>query len=197
MVPQEIKKADLKAPRYRPQRTSLLTEKFYRTFRKKFPEYKDVPNRDLTRIINSFNEKLWETAISNRDGIELPEGLGVIFIGTCNPPSKRYNTNYSLSVDVDQRVMHRNFESDNYMAKIFYTNYANKYRYQNREVYQFKGCREFTKATSDAYLENWKLYIQVDNYAKINKLFDKQRYKEILRKQQDQLLTEYNEFDLN
>ena len=196
MVPQDIKKADLNAPRYRPQRKTLLTEKYYRAFRKKFPEYKDVPNKVLTRIINTFNEQMWKAAVDNRDGVELPEGLGVIFIGTCNSP-KKYNTDYSLSVEVDQRVKHRNFESDNYLAKIFYTNYSNKYRFLNREVYQFKGCRDFTTAASKAFVENWKMYIQVDNYAKINKLFEKQRFKEILRKRQDEQLIEYNEFDLN
>lgn len=196
MVPQDIKKADLNAPRYRPQRKTLLTEKYYRSFRKKFPEYKDVPNKVLTGIINTFNEQMWIAAVNNRDGVELPEGLGVIFIGTCNSP-KKYNTDYSLSVEVDQRVKHRNFESDNYLAKIFYTNYSNKYRFKNREVYQFKGCRDFTTAASKAFVENWKMYIQVDNYAKINKLFEKQRFKEILNKRQDEQLIEYNEFDLN
>jgi para-nitrobenzyl esterase len=66
----------------------------------------------------------------------------------------------------------------------------------NKAIAQSGG--NFTRGNaSKAFVENWKMYIQVDNYAKINKLFEKQRFKEILNKRQDEQLIEYNEFDLN
>ena len=192
-----MKELDRTAPRFRAVRTSLLKRKFHVAFKEKYPQYKDVPDSVLNKIIHDLNEEIWKSVIDTRDGVELPQGVGVLFIGTCNPPSKRHNTNYHLSNDLEQRVRHRNFESDNYLAKIFYTNYSNKYRFKNREIYQFKGCRNFTIETSAAFVENWKMYIQVDNYSRINKLFDKYMYRDIQHKLDKRKLENYDEFNLN
>ena len=48
--------------------------------------YSSVSN-DKLKVIKSFNGKVWEGVIDNRNGIELPESLGYLFIGSC-PPSK-------------------------------------------------------------------------------------------------------------
>jgi hypothetical protein len=71
-------------------------------------------------------------------------------------------------------IQHRNWESDNYLAKLFYTNYYDsKYGFKFHEIWAFKGCREFTKEIGKAYPENWKKYIQVDHTLKISKLYNR------------------------
>lgn len=192
----KVKKPDLKAPRFRPTRKGLLNEKFCKKFKDKYPQYKDIPDAQIKSILLRFNIKLWEEAITYRDGVELPENLGYIFIGTCNP-AKKQNTDYVNSLKYDMQVSHRNFSSDNYLAKIFYTNFSNKYRLMDREIWQFKGARDFTRSVAKNYPENWKKYIKVENYMLINELFKKRTFKNKCIAEVAELTIEYNEFDLN
>ena len=94
-------------------------------------------------------------------------------------------------------MRHRNFESDNYVAKIFYTNYAGKYKFRHRELLQFKGIREFTRGVSEAYPENWKKYVQVENFEKINKLFKRLKSRRYYVNKTAHDILDYNEFDMN
>ena len=42
--------------------------------------YSSVDNAKLNKVIKSFNGKIWNGVINNRNGIELPESLGYLFI---------------------------------------------------------------------------------------------------------------------
>jgi len=193
---QEIKKADLNAPRYRPNRLSVLDRRFYSEFKKKYPEYKSLPNTEITKIIYAFNELIAENIITNRDGVELPEGLGYCFIGTCRP-AKKQNTDFYTSKIYNKRIKHRNFESDNYLAKIFYSNYANKYKYKYRELWQFKGNKDLRSKIAASYPDNWKTYVQVESFEMINKLYKKHIARTFFQNKLETDLLNYNEFDMN
>lgn len=94
-------------------------------------------------------------------------------------------------------MKHRNFESDNYIAKVFYTNYASKYQFRNRELWQFKGERDFTRTVAETYPVNWKRYIQVENFQLINKLYQNSKGREYYAKKLETDLIDYNEFDMD
>jgi len=192
----EIKQPDLNAPRFRSTRKCLLKPDFFKRFRKKYPQYAETSDKALRDIIGLHNETLWKQVIENRDGVEFPENLGFLFVGTCNPP-KKHNTDYVTSIEYKQRLRHRNFESDNYVAKIFYTNYASKYKFRHRELWQFKGIREFTRGVSETYPENWKKYIQVENFEKINKLFKRYKSRRYYVNKTAYDILDYNEFDMD
>lgn len=191
-----INTPDLQAPRYRPVRTSVSTKPFCNSFRKKYPQYKNITDTILRQILTTHSELLYKEVINNRDGVELPEGLGFLFIGTCNA-MKNHNTDYATSIKLKSLLRHRNFESDNYVAKIFYTNYANKYKFKDRELWKFKGERDFTRLVSKEYPDNWKKYIQVENFEKINKFYKKSTVKEYYAKKYEVDVKEYNEFDMD
>jgi hypothetical protein len=191
-----INTPDLQAPRYRPVRTSVSTKPFCNSFRKKYPQYKNITDTILRQILTTHSELLYKEVINNRDGVELPEGLGFLFIGTCNA-MKNHNTDYATSIKLKSLLRHRNFESDNYVAKIFYTNYANKYKFKDRELWKFKGERDFTRLVSKEYPDNWKKYIQVENFEKINKFYKKSTVKEYYAKKYEIDVKEYNEFDMD
>jgi len=76
-----FKKPNLNAPRYRQKRLGILNEETYREFKDKKPLYSEIDNKKLKLIIKTYNENLWKAAISNRDGVELPDSLGYLFIG--------------------------------------------------------------------------------------------------------------------
>lgn len=191
-----INKPDLKAPRFRPTRKTICDRSFYAAFKKKHPQYRNIPDTLLKKIIKMHGEELYKAAIDNRDGVEFPEGMGFIFIGTCKSP-KRHLTDFSASLKYNMPLQHRNFESDNYIAKIFYTNYANKYKFRNRELWYFKGARNFTRTVGKTYPQNWKMYVQVENFEMINKLFKNAKARQYYAKKLENDILDYNEFEMN
>ena len=84
----EFKKPDVKAPRFRPEVYNVLNKEFFDLFRKKYPKYKDLDNDSLKRVIKTFNKLIYQTVIDTRDGVQLPESLGWLFIGTCQQSKK-------------------------------------------------------------------------------------------------------------
>ena len=116
-----FKKPDLNKPRYREKVYGLLNLKTLEEFKEKYPIYSGVSNEKLKNIIKCFNGKIWSNVIKNRDGVELPDSLGYLFIGTC-PPPKKVNTDYSSSNKYGKVIQNRNWETDGNIGKIFYTN---------------------------------------------------------------------------
>ena len=57
--------------------------------KEKYPKYSDIDDKSLRQICNNFHVLFLETVIDKRDGVELPEGLGNIFIGTCQTSKKK------------------------------------------------------------------------------------------------------------
>jgi hypothetical protein len=112
-------------------------------------------------------------------------------------PPKKINLDFKASADYLQNVKHRNFESDNYIAKIFYTNYSERYRFKFRELWKFKGTRDFTRMVSETYPEKWKLYLQVENFDRINKMFKKHNGREYFKIKQNETVLEYDEFNFD
>ncbi len=191
----QYKKPDLKAPRYRPKKLNLTNVDFYKKFISDNPKYDHITNDQFKSIISSFNEKIWKTVIENRDGIELPEQLGYIFIGSC-PRKKGDNTNYSKSEHYGVKVQNQNWESDQYVAKIFYTNFETKYKFKHHDLWGFVGLRDFKRSVSKAYPIDWKKYVVVDNLLKVSRLFRKQKFKHEKKKETDLLLEDYDEFNM-
>jgi len=192
----EFRKPDLNAPRYRAQRQDILNKDFYNLFRETNPKYSHLTDKDIRTIIKEVNGKIWGTVIDERNGIELPEQLGYIFIGSC-PAPKKDNPNYHISKKLDKIIQHRNWESDQYLAKIFYTNAASKYRFQFSNLWGLSLVRQFSRKVSEVYPENFNKYIVVEDYKRINAVFSKKMYGLDMRKIEKEILkTVYNEFDL-
>lgn len=191
-----FKKPDLNAPRYRSNTLVLLSRDLYNKFIEKYPEHKDHDYEEFKRNIATFNEALWRTALDHRDGVDLPEGLGNIFIGTCWK-KKKANIDFAKSSKYNIVITNQNHHTDGKLGKIFYTNYNNKYRFANRVMWMFKGCRDFKRETAKIYPENWKMYIHVDPNVKINKLYRKALKRDIAKKINNRLLDYYNEFDMD
>lgn len=187
---------DLNAPRYRSKSLDILNKEFYDDFRKEFPKYAYLTNRQIREIIRDVNGKIWETAVEERDGIELPEQLGCIFIASC-PPQKKSNVNYKLSKEMQHHIQHRNWESDQFLAKIFYTNWGNKYRFLFSNLWGFAAVRQFSRTVAKVYPEQYKKYVVLDNIKHINNLFRKYSYRMKMEQEEAVSLEHYDEFDLD
>lgn len=191
----DYKKPDLNAPRFRPKKLNLTNVEFYNKFIEDNPKYAHITNEQFKDVIKTFNGKIWETVIKERDGVELPEQLGYLFIGSC--PRKKSNVDFKKSEHYGVVLQNQNWDSDQYLAKIFYTNYETKYKFKNHELWGFKGVRDFTRAVGQAYPEEWKKYLVVDNMIKISRIFRKQKFKENKKNETDELLNNYDEFNFD
>lgn len=192
----EFKKPDLNAPRYRPKKLNILNNDFCDKFKLKYPQYKAISNDQIKNVIKTFNGSIWEEVINTRDGVEFPEQLGYNFIGTC-PRKISDNPDYKKSLDYGIKTQNKNWESDQYLAKIFYTNFETKYHFRFHELWGFTAVRDYKRSVAKTYPTEWKKYVVVDNLTKVSKLFRKQKYKAFKQKETIQRLEDYDEFDLN
>jgi len=191
----EFNKPNVKASRYRPEVVTILNKEFFENFKKTHPKYKDLDVKLLRKIIKRFNQIVYQTVIDTRDGVQFPEQLGWLFIGTCQR-SKKENIDYAKSKKYGVRVTNNNWETDGKLAKIFFTNYAPKHKMKNREFWGFTACREFKRTVAKTYPENWNMYVQVVSKAKIDKVYNNIVYKNYLNKVEQRNLKTYNEFEL-
>lgn len=190
----QYKKPDLKAPRFRPKKLNLTNVGFYEQFLKDNPKHSDLSVNQFKEIIKVFNGKIWETVVDYRDGVELPEQLGYLFIGSC--PRKRSNVDFKKSEHYGVVLQNQNWESDQYVAKIFYTNFETKYRFRNHDLWGFKGVRDFTRMVGQTYPKEWKKYLVVDNFIKISKIFRMNKQRDLKDIETQDLLKDYDEFNL-
>ena len=191
----EFKKPDLTAPRFRPVVYNILSKEFFDNFRKKYPKYKDLENKDLKNIIKVFNNQMYNTVIDVRDGIQLPESIGWLFIGTCES-AKKENIDFAKSNKYGVAVSNKNWETDGKLAKIFFTSYALKHKMKNREFWKFVACREFKRSVAKTYPEIWNMYAVAEPSKKFKLDYQNIAYKNFIENKVKKELKTYNEFDL-
>ena len=191
----EIKQPDITAPRFRPDVYSVLNNEFFDKFKKKYPKYKTIDNSTLRKVGKTFNQLIYQTVIDTRDGIQLPESIGWIFIGTCQE-SKKKNIDFAKSHKYGVIVTNRNWETDGKLAKIFFSNYTQKHKIKNREFWSFTACREFKRTVAKTYPINWNIYIVVDATKKLNMIYQNAMHKEYKIKETKKALESYNDFDI-
>lgn len=191
----EFKTPDLTAPRFRPKKQNLLNKNFHKKLVDKNPKLKDVTLDQVKDVVKLFNGKIWKSVIEHRDGIDLPESLGKIFIGSVK--KKGGAVDYKKSKELGYTVTHRNWESDDNLAKIFYTTFESKYKFNFHQLWGFTGVRDFKRDLASTYQSDWKKYISVAPDQKVSRLFRKQIYKDKLQKEIILKLEDYNEFDFS
>lgn len=191
----EFKKPDLTAPRFRPVVYNILSKEFFDNFRKKYPKYKDLENKDLKNIIKVFNNQMYNTVIDVRDGIQLPESIGWLFIGTCES-AKKENIDFAKSNKYGVAVSNKNWETDGKLAKIFFTSHALKHKMKNREFWSFIACRDFKRSVAKSYPENWNMYAVAEPSKKFKLDYQNIAYKNFIENKVKKELKTYNEFDL-
>lgn len=191
----QYKKPDLNAPRYRPKKLNLTNIDFYNRFIEDNPKHSSITIEQFKNIISTFNGLIWENVIKDRNGVQLPEQLGYLFIGSC--PRKKSNVDFKKSEHYGVVLQNQNWESDQFIAKIFYTNFETKYRFKNHELWGFKGVRDFTRSVGKTYPTEWKKYVQVDDLIRVSKLFRIEKFKQAKTVETIDLLKDYDEFNLD
>ena len=191
----EFKKPDVTAPRFRPVVYNVLNKEFFKKFKQRYPKYKNLIDSEIRNIIKKFNTLVYQNVIEKRDGIQLPNQVGWLFIGSCQE-SKKKNINFAKSLKYGVTVTNNNFDTDGKLAKIFFTNFAPKHKMKNREFWSFVACREFKRSVAKNYCDNWNMYIVVDSTKKLNTAYSKEFFKNKIKNENEKSLINYNEFDI-
>ena len=191
----KFKKPDVTAPRFRTAVYNILNKEFFKKFKQRYPKYKNLIDSDIRNIIKKFNTLVYQNVIEKRDGIQLPNQVGWLFIGSCQESKKR-NINFAKSLKYGVTVTNNNFDTDGKLAKIFFTNFAPKHKMKNREFWSFVACREFKRNVAKNYCDNWNMYMAIDSTKKLNTAYNKEYFKDKIKKETEKALINYNEFDI-
>lgn len=153
----KVKPNDRTGKRFRASagRTNVLTPELFTSYKEKYPKseidyktFKGVIARLSTLIINHVQE--------DRDGYQLPQMLGYLFVGSYKPARKAID--YKKSQELGLEVYHNNFDTDGLACKIFFSNYASKYKMVFRQLWKFKAHRTFQDQVSQTFKKNYKIY---------------------------------------
>ena len=188
---------DLNAPRFYESKRRTTTPDALKEIKKMHPLLKNIPIQKLRRLIKVFNNTVWRLAVENRDGVNIPEQIGHLFVGTCPPLKKKVSVDHEKSSVHQVSLQFFNHDSDQHFAKIFYTTHSSKYRFLNHEIWGFTPGRYFSRAASKAYKEDWKKYVEVDPHKKIAYLYKGVIFKDVEKNYEQSLLDNYNELDLS
>jgi len=189
-----MKAPDLHAPRYRQCISPVITPKFMRVFRKKYPQYAQYTQTQLFKLIKKINKEMVNEILTSREGVELPAGLGYLFIGTV-PCKKKKNIAWKQSIELGVKVYHRNWETDNKVARIFYNNYGVNYKFEGRNLWYFTAIRSLKRQMAVEYPKNYQKYMQVASHKTVWEMFNKSQFKDKIQAKNKEQLKYYNEFE--
>lgn len=200
----QFKKADPKAPRFRPEAFDILNRDnrtFYAEMKKQHPALKKYSNTDIAKCIKLFNMRIAGEVINNRNGVRLPDGMGLVVLGAYKIPEVTGPPDPVASAALGVTVPHSALHSDSYIAKIKYTNDVDRHMFDNHDLWMFDACRALTRAASAEFKAgNHTRYIVFSTYEHIAHLFRKQKIaKDDGRAEgrKQKRLDEYDEFAFN
>jgi hypothetical protein len=166
----DFKRPDLHAPRFRTSYCELLNKRFYEKARRVHKELADFSDATIKDVVKKGCSVIQEKVIALRDGVELPEQLGFLFIGATSATKSR-NVDYKKSIELGKEVRHKNWETDELTGKIFYTNYETKYRFKFHELWRFTPVRQFKRAVAQTFPLRFTDYVKVDRWLKVSWMF--------------------------
>jgi len=191
------KAPDLNAPRYREKVFSILNSKLLEEFKEKYPRHKDLDIKQFKDMINTFNENVWKEVIENRDGVELPDGIGFLFIASTPASKHKNNIDFKQSAELGVTVHNKNWETDNRLAKIMYSNYHAKYRFAFREIWGFQAVRQFKRTVAQTFPDNYNRYVHLTDTKRVSDIFNKTIDRNKAKRTFENSIDEYNEFELD
>ena len=197
---------DPSAPRFNKDRFNIAhrdNSNFYRKLKETYPELKQYSNTQIGQFIKAINKRVAQEVIDNRNGVKLPEGLGIIVGGACklNPETAMKNIDHATSRKLGKKVYYQNQISDQFVAKIKYSNELDKHMFDNYNMWCFDADRNLARAISNEFKKEggYKKYIVFTTKQHIAHLFRKTRINKANRKAQVMKeigLAEHNEFDI-
>lgn len=190
-----FKAPDIKGPRFRKPAKRLITKDLYNRFIERHPQHAGVDFEKFKEVIENSLKKMANVVISERDGIELPIG-GTVFLGSTKI-RKKHNYDIQASIKANAPIKHRNYETDGFVAKIYFSPRMSKTPIKKRNIWTFKGHRDMKRAISEVYPRDWKKYIVVAALYDVRKEYKKASVRNFRVNDTNRKVQFYNEFDQN
>jgi hypothetical protein len=168
--------------------------------KEQYPELDKYSNKEISKIIEHYNKRLAQEVINNRNGLKLPDGLGIVVAGACriSRKSAAENIDFKTSDELGQTVIHQNLHSDEYIAKIKYSNELDRHMFDNHHLWFFDACRPLTRTVAAEFKNgNHKNYIVFTTRQHISHLFRKQKIEKVStwsQRKKEKRLEEHDEF---
>ena len=185
---------DRTKPRFRPNRYELINNDFIKEINNKHPKTKGMSVRNLVSVVKGFNDYIRTYICEHREGVELPQGIGYIFLGVCKNSTNTIDM--AKSTQYKQHISFKNWNSDGRLGKIFYSNSSVKYKILDNNLWIFKPAREFKTESSKAFSENWKLFIEIDPKIKLSAYLRDYSYQRKVDALKKEYAEAYNEFNI-
>jgi len=163
------KKPNVKGPRFRNKVKRALDQDFFVKLTKMYPDL-TISRQDVRKILNTFHAICIKEIAETRDGIELLEQLGNIIVGKFKT-QETWKGNVPKSIQYETKIDYLNWEQNEWICKIFYSNFASKYRFRNAALWAFEPVKSMKKVVSKAFTKDPYKYVFADHYNRINKVF--------------------------
>jgi hypothetical protein len=154
----EFKAPDRSAPRYRPMSYKVMCHSLLKEFKVKYPGLKNITYDTFKNVIEEFNRQLSDAVITHRDGVELPENTGFIFIASTRLSKEKENIDFYKSIKYKKKVTHHNHETDGLIGKIIYTVSPVKYKIKDSNLWKLRASRRFKNNVTKHYPGNYNKY---------------------------------------
>lgn len=185
---------NIQGPRFRKNYKRVLTKSLYVKFLLAHPKHSTITFKEFEDTINKGLAKMWQITLEERDGIELPMG-GSVFVGSTKIKVKN-NYDIQASIKANAPIKHRNYDTDGYVAKIYYSPHLARISGRDRSIWSFKGNRDYKRALSTIYPKNYKKYIVVAELYTIVDEYQRHRSRNYFKETTERAVKTYNEFDI-
>lgn len=180
-------------PRYKKKSNIVINNDVVKQFKKKFPEYKSVPYKKFTEMLQEFGEQFCELVINEYNGVELPEALGVVVIASCGNPQNTVVDRHKYNNG--KNVVYNNILTDGRLMKIFYLSNAVKYKMRYGKIWKFTMLQRFRRKASENFKENYTRYVQLEKNIIPNSMYKKKKKKTNVM-DISYVKESYNQFDI-
>lgn len=133
---------------------------FYDNLKAKYPNLAKYTNSQIKKYIFTFNQELWKETLVNKNGVKLPEYMGLLIVVTYGNKSRSVNKYESLQQS--KKVYYNNDHSQNYIGWACWIPRMERYYFENCELWNFQPHTNYTDALANVYKSgHWKRFIVV------------------------------------
>jgi hypothetical protein len=169
-VPRDkVKLPNPNAPRAKYSRYNTINRDLYERFVLAFPQY-NIDWKTFKVLLAQSNRIIRDFFLTTREGVSFPERAGRIFIGAYERGDSKPYYDWRILQKDKLAYSHRNWESDKYCCKIFYTSFGEQYELSNKRYWYFTASDKLKKLTSDEFIKNWNYFVKIPKFQRMSNI---------------------------
>lgn len=183
----------IQCPRYLYDISVCRNKDFYGELVHKNPNLKNYTTSQLRSHIKGMNKMIGEAVVENREGVSLPEYMGIIIVATYGKRTKAVD--WKSTKELGKVVHHTNTHSSELGGWMFYVRSTNRYNFINSQMWVFEPSWDMRDKIAKAYRENWNKFIRLANFKYVENFIKNPKLYDYLRRKEEKELSKYDEFE--